>query len=161
LLVALLTLLTISQTSVALAGFGVWTRNGPEGGRIRVLAIDPATPTTLYAGTYGGGVFKSANGGASWSAVNSGLTSLAVLALAIDPATPTTLYAGTSGGGVFKSVNGGASWSAVNSGLANLDILALAIDPATPTTLYAGTSGGGVFSIQQSAKIHLPLVRRE
>ena len=35
----------------------------------------PATPTTLYAGTYGGGVFKSTNGGANWSAVNTGLTS--------------------------------------------------------------------------------------
>ena len=31
------------------------------------LAIDPAMPTTLYAGTWGGGVFKSTNGGANWS----------------------------------------------------------------------------------------------
>ena len=42
---------------------------------VRALAIDPATPTTLYAGTYGGGVFKSTNGGGSWSAFNTGLTS--------------------------------------------------------------------------------------
>jgi len=40
---------------------------------VRALAIDPDTPTTLYAGT-GGGVFKSTNGGANWSAVNTGLT---------------------------------------------------------------------------------------
>ena len=38
------------------------------------LAIDPATPTTLYAGTWDGGVFKSTNGGGNWSAVNTGLT---------------------------------------------------------------------------------------
>ncbi len=43
-------------------------------------------PTTLYAGTYGGGVFKSTNGGANWSAVNTGLTNTYVHALAIDPA---------------------------------------------------------------------------
>ena len=65
------------------------------------LALDPTTPTTLYAGTDGGGVFKTTDGGASWSPVNTGLTcgrSLSpcnVSALALDPTTPTTLYAGT------------------------------------------------------------------
>jgi photosystem II stability/assembly factor-like uncharacterized protein len=53
---------------------------------IPALAIDPLTPTTLYAGTYGGGVFKSMDGGVSWSA--SGLTNIytSVTALAIDAA---------------------------------------------------------------------------
>ena len=40
--------------------------------RVKALAIDPHDPSTLYAGTYGGGVFKSTNGGGSWSAVNTG-----------------------------------------------------------------------------------------
>jgi len=125
-----------------LLGSNVWTSIGP-GGSIRALAIDPATPTTLYAGVSGGGVFKSTNGGESWSAINTGLDPY-VEALAIDPATPTTLYAGTYSGGVFKSTNGGKHWSAVNAGLTCLYVLALAVDPATPTTLYAGTYGGGV-----------------
>ena len=45
------------------------------GGRlvIAALAIDPSTPTTLYAGTSGGGVFKSTDGGGSWRAVNDGM----------------------------------------------------------------------------------------
>ena len=38
------------------------------------LALDPTTPTTLYAGTDRSGVFKSTDGGATWSAVNTGLT---------------------------------------------------------------------------------------
>ena len=86
----------------------------PGGGIINVLAIDPATPTTLYAGT-ASGVFKSTDGGGSWRAVNAGLTALHVRALALDPATPTTLYAGTYGGGVCKSTDGGGSWRAVNT----------------------------------------------
>ena len=61
-------------------------------------------------------MFKSTNGGANWSAVNTGLTDTEVYALAIDPTTPATLYAGTYGG-VFKSTNGGGDWSAVNTGL--------------------------------------------
>jgi hypothetical protein len=89
-------------------------------------------------------VFKSTNGGGSWSPASTGLTTIDLRALEIDPATPTILYAGT-GDGVFKSTNGGGSWSAVNTGLTNLYAQALAIDPTTPTTLYAGTYGGGVF----------------
>src|SRR6266705_2670433 len=102
---------------------------------IPALAIDPLTPTTLYAGTYGGGgLFKSTDGGANWVAVGS-LTYISDLA--IDPLTPTTLYAGIDSWGVYKSTDGGASWNATGLGVAS----SLAIDPLTPTTLYAGTLG--------------------
>jgi len=120
-----------------------WTSNGPEGGYIQALAIDPTTPATVYAGTPGGGVFKSTDGGASWAAVNSGLTNTNVFALAIAPTTPTTVYAGTIRGGVFKSTDGGASW--VDTQLTNTVVQALTIDPASPTTIYVGTYGRGVF----------------
>jgi photosystem II stability/assembly factor-like uncharacterized protein len=132
--------------------------SGPGGGTIQALVIDPSSPSTLYAGTFEGGVFKSTNGGDSWSAVNSGLSSsmfsggpakTPVYALAIDPGTPATLYAGTSGNGVFKTTDGGASWSAVNSGLPKTSVYVIAIDPSAPATLYAGTydafNGGNVF----------------
>ena len=55
---------------------------GPPGGEVNALAIDPSNPATLYAGTERGGVFKSTNGGSSWTAVNSGLTITFVPALA-------------------------------------------------------------------------------
>ena len=89
-----------------------------------------------------GGVFKSTNGGASWTAVNAGLTDTSIFALAIDPSVP-AVYAATHSG-VFKSVNGGANWATVNIGLTNFFINALAIDPSSPSTIYAGTYGGGV-----------------
>jgi photosystem II stability/assembly factor-like uncharacterized protein len=139
LLIGLLTFLIMSQAGTVSAGTNVWTSIGFEGGRITALAIDPTAPTTLYVGTYDG-VFKSTNGGAAWSVVNTG----DVRALAIDPAAPSTLYVGTvfDGGGVIKSTNGGAAWDTVNSGLTNINVEALAIDPVTPSTLYAGTWGG-------------------
>src|SRR5438034_7455137 len=126
------------------AGLDRWTSNGPTGESgaavaIAALAINPSTPTTLYAGQWGGGVLKSTDAGGSWTAVNSGLTYLDVRALAINPSTPTTLYAGTGGGGVFKSTDAGGSWTAV--GPSNDYVFALAFNPSTPTTLYAGTSG--------------------
>ena len=95
-----------------------WVSHGPEGGSAGALAVDPASPSTVYAGMNGGGVFKTTNAGGSWSAVNTGLTDTFVTALAVDATTtPSTVYAGTQDGGVFKTTNGGGSWSAVNTGL--------------------------------------------
>ena len=73
---------------------------------VHALAIDPVTPTTLYAGTFSGCVFKSTDGGGVWSPMSNGLVVATAYTLAIDPATPTTLYAGTWKG-VFKSTDGG------------------------------------------------------
>ncbi|MEO6325529.1 MAG: hypothetical protein ABIQ65_12970 [Thermoanaerobaculia bacterium] len=74
----------------AFAGAGVWTSGGPYGGFVSALAINPATPSTLYAGTGGGGVFKTTDSGGTWSAANTDLTTLTVYALAINPTTPST-----------------------------------------------------------------------
>jgi photosystem II stability/assembly factor-like uncharacterized protein len=139
--------LLLTLPPVAEGGVNAWTSGGPApGGKyVRALAADPSTSDTLYAGTQFDGVFRSTDAGASWTAVNSGLTDLNVFALAIDPAAPSTLYAGTTGTGVFKSTDGGASWIPASTGLSTLTVLALAVDPTTPTTVYAGTDGGGVF----------------
>jgi photosystem II stability/assembly factor-like uncharacterized protein len=94
-------------------------------------------------------VFKSTNGGESWSSINTGLTDTSIQALAITPSAPASLYAGTVFGGVFKSTNDGGSWTTANTGMESI-VRALAVDPSVPATLYAGTSsnsgaGGGIF----------------
>ena len=120
---------------------------------VRALLIDPKTPATLYFATQDG-VSKSTDGGASWNAKNAGLTDVNVRALAINPLDPDVLYAGTGateairyGGGVFKTTDGGESWNAINAGLESsyglgTDVYTLAIDPLDPAVLYAGTGGG-------------------
>jgi photosystem II stability/assembly factor-like uncharacterized protein len=155
-ILSVLILLCPSLSRTAVAGVNAWTTNGPEGRQIFSLAIDPTNPATLYAGTSGGGVFKSSDGGGSWTAVNTGLdTTFVITALVVDPAAPAKLYAGTGLGlvsgdasGVFKSTNGGQSWTAVNAGLTSVygstppSVFALAIDSSAPATLYASTYGG-------------------
>lgn len=79
------------------------------------LAIAPNDANTLYAGTGGfvgggRGVYKSTDGGQSWTAANAGMLDLRITALAIDPLNPQTLYAGSSNGDILKSTDGGASW---------------------------------------------------
>src|SRR5207249_8971973 len=112
---ALLPFVTLHRAE---AGVNVWTTNGPHSETINALAIDPQTPTTLYAGTSGHGVFRSTDGGGNWSAVNTGLSTpygaVLVNALAIAAPTPTTLYAASSVGSSVESIDGGGNWSAGN-----------------------------------------------
>ena len=125
---------------------GSWTGSNVDPPRsITSLAIDPQTPSTIYAGTdgLGAGVHKSTDNGNNWTALNTGLGSVSVAALAIDPITPGTIYAAinTPTSGVIKSTNGGASWvSFTVAGTGS--IFSLAIDPASPATLYLGSNGG-------------------
>ncbi len=106
---------------------------------IRFLVTDPITPQTLYVLT-NDGIFKSANGGASWSSVIKWLPNDDIISLAVDPVNPQVLYFGTYGA-VLKSVDGGANWSFSSSGQAGR-VLALVIDPSNHQVLYAVASDG-------------------
>lgn len=132
------------QASIVPNDTGIWRSIGPDGGEILTMAIDPATPTTLYAGINIKGVIKSTNGGGDWKTMNNGLTELTVSALAIDPQTPNTLYAGTFSHNVFRSVDGGENWVAANTGLIDSHVAALVIDPLAPSTIYAGAWSEGI-----------------
>jgi hypothetical protein len=101
---------------------------------VTVLAVSP-DGANLFAGTEGDGVLRSTNKGASWTAVNTGLTNTTVYALTVSG---TSLLSGTSGG-VFLSTNNGTSWIEVNTGLTNKYVRALA---TSGTNLFAGTGGG-------------------
>ncbi|MBK7032468.1 MAG: hypothetical protein IPH49_04205 [Ignavibacteria bacterium] len=120
--------------------------NGPHGGDIRCMAV---SDTNLFAGTYGSaGVFLSTNNGASWTAVNTGLTNNIVLSLAVSGS---NLFAGTDGGGVFRSTNNGTSWTPVNTGLTKTIVRSLAV---SGTDLFAGTEVG-VFLPPTTAQVGL------
>ena len=146
------TLLLLLVTGPAHAGLNQWTSNGPEGGPLLSLAVDRIAPANVYAGTNGGGVFKTPNGGTSWAAVNGGLANRVINALVVDPSASGIVYAATNAG-VFKTTNGGTTWVASSAGLPLVPpdnetprpILALAIDPSTPSILYAGTANAGLF----------------
>jgi hypothetical protein len=126
------------------------------------VAVDPTNSQIIYAGgrgkdhngtasgDWGGGVFKSIDGGTTWQAINSGLPEGWVYTIVVDPTNSSTVYAGTHSMGVFKSLDGGVTWEAKNVGLVaadhaftdNLGIRSLAINPHDSQNLIVGVWGG-------------------
>lgn len=139
-------------------GGAIWTpvNNGLQSVLVASLAVDPANPSRVYAGT-ARGIARSSNGGNTWNtAINvapmerlSGLgPTIAiglVLSIVIDPLTPATVYAGT-GQGVFKSLDAGVNWFLSSSNLNASSTRALVVDPINPAILYSG----GEFGVYRS-----------
>ena len=114
---------------------GGWAATGgPTGGQIFSLL---EAGGVLYAGAFGGGVYRSINGGDNWTAASGGMGNVTPYTLAV---IDTTLFAGTNGG-VYRSSDG-VNWTAVNNGLNDQVVFSLAVNG---TTLFAGTNTGGVY----------------
>lgn len=130
-------------------GGSTWARHqgtALDGLTVTEIVVHPTYANIAWAATVGGGVFKTSNGGTTWSLTSTGLLDLAVMSLVGDQNNPDTLYAGTAGAGVFKSENGGVSWQASSIGMdPNEPIGAIAVDPIQSNILYAGSRISGVF----------------
>lgn len=137
-----------------------WQSLGPGnvGGRVRSLVIHPTTPQRMWVAASSGGIWKTENGGASWSETSfPGVLSVACMAM--DPTNPNILYAGTGegffnasegssntavarGAGVYKSFDAGATWSQLAS-TANFGFVnRIAIDPRNTQKLFLATESG-------------------
>jgi hypothetical protein len=104
---------------------------------VRSLVIDPSVPSTLFAGTQGGGIFKTSNAGTNWTAVNSGLPNTTVLSLVIDPSASSTFYAGTQGG-AFKSSSRAVRWQPIGGNGPAVSRALPNDETQTPSLEYSG-----------------------
>lgn len=119
------------------------------------IAIDPTTPTILYAGSNNTpNVARSNDGAGSWSSAQ--ITGGGeVRSLAIDPTNPNTIYASTRDKGVFKSFDAGGVWTAKNNGLEGVSetffggasFNSLLVDPTNPNLLHLGAGNGYWLSV--------------
>jgi photosystem II stability/assembly factor-like uncharacterized protein len=107
---------------------------------IRQIAIDPITPSTVYAMTTTG-ILRSSDRGATWEATNSSSTAFLPCAFAVNPITPSTLYA-TTNDGVYRSTDRGTAWTRIGSPYPGYGLITIAVDPTAPTTLYSGGDRG-------------------
>jgi photosystem II stability/assembly factor-like uncharacterized protein len=132
----------------ASAGINEWTSNGPKGGLLS-LAFSPdyANDSTVFAAvdagiSYTGGVYKSTDGGETWTQVNSGLPYPLAHSVAISPnyADDSTVFAGTYHG-VYKSTDGGETWTRMNC-YYYVQSVAISPDYANDPTVFAVTDDG-------------------
>ena len=95
---------------------------------IYALAIDPSSPSTLYA-SESLRILKSIDGGATWSVSSSNHATFSDQGLALHPLVPTTLYLPGA-----KTTDGGVTWLGIGP---PTYVSSVFVDPQTPTTVYA------------------------
>lgn len=102
-----------------------------------IQALTASGKDLVYAGSFGHGIFRSEDRGATWTKSGQGVTDPFILCMTTTP--DGTVYAGTFRGGVFRSRDQGKTWQAINGGLKRHEIKALL---AAGGHLYAGTANG-------------------
>lgn len=112
--------------------------NGPYGGTVWSVAIN--SDNEIFAGTQGGGIFRSSNRGESWMNVSNGSTARFISSIVTGQ--DGFILAGTEKG-VLRSTNHGESWDQINNGLTEPFVATLAIAPNR--YLYAGTVAENFF----------------
>jgi hypothetical protein len=161
------------------AATGYWTPIGPSpipngqttttstsiSGRISAIVVHPTNPNIAYIGAAQGGVWRTLDGGATWTPIFDGAASLAIGSLALAPSNPSILYVGTGeanlsadsyfGVGLYRIDN--ADTAPVLNGPFNptptTDVIGaktftgrsisqILVDPSDPATIFVSTSSG-------------------
>jgi photosystem II stability/assembly factor-like uncharacterized protein len=143
-------------------GGNTWTNMGLNNQHVfSKIIVDPSNSNTVYAATMGQpfvrdnnrGLFKSVNGGVSWTQIQAINNETGIIDLVINPTNPQILYSASytrirnnfesvytgTECKIWKTTNGGTSWTQLTSGLPNYQVgrIGLAIYPANPNILYA------------------------
>ena len=137
----------IALSSPAHAGLNTWSGTGPRAKSFETIARDPKNPARLWAAAFGAGVYRSLDGGATWTDNRTGLVNTFVRCLAVNPKHPDSLWAGTNDG-AYLSSDGGVTWKLML--LTTKSVRAIAIHPIRTGTVYAATYGLGVYKTLNS-----------
>ncbi len=156
-----------------------WTRRGLEATRqISKIYVHPTDPELLYVaaqgdrwkGTSERGVYRSRDGGATWTQLLKGMNATSGASdLAMDPTNPRILYAafwdhqrlpwlvrsGGEGSGIWKSTDGGDTWNRLTTGLpALMGKIGISVSPANPDRVFAivEAENGGLYRSDDAGK---------
>ncbi|HEV3341035.1 MAG TPA: hypothetical protein VG125_11785, partial [Pirellulales bacterium] len=162
------------DSGAGISGAAIWTAIGPaplngngidqptgdDSGRIVGVAPDPTNANTIYIAAAGGGVWKTTNGGTSWTPLTDNLKDssgkpvpLFMGAIAVAPSNPSVIYAGTGeannsgdsyyGDGILVSTNGGTGWTldkGPNDAFVRRAVSKIAVDPTNSNVAYVAIS---------------------
>lgn len=154
------------------APLAAWTELGPNpipnaqvgtapstaaSGRVLSIDVHPTNPDIVYVGTAQGGLYRSTNGGGTWTPLLENALSLAVNTVAISPSNPETIFVGTGesgfcgdcffGAGVYRITN--ASTTAdlspafgATTTFAGRSISKIVVHPTNPDIIFVTSSSG-------------------
>jgi photosystem II stability/assembly factor-like uncharacterized protein len=132
---------------------GLALRNiGPAvaGGRVTSVVGLPGNPNVYYAGAAAGGVWKTTDGGGTWSDIFKQEATGSIGAIAVAPSNPSVIWVGTGegnprndvvdGAGVYVSTDDGKSWRL--AGLADAgQVTQILVDPSDPMSVFVAALG--------------------
>jgi photosystem II stability/assembly factor-like uncharacterized protein len=119
-------------------------------GRIADIVIDQTDPSTWYVGVGSGGIWKTENGGTTWTPIFDDEDTYSIGCITIDPNNRNTIWVGTGenvsgrhvayGAGVYRSRDGGTTWE--NMGLADSEHIGMIrVDPRDSNVIYVASQG--------------------
>lgn len=129
---------------------------------VRSMAADPGNPSQIYAGLVTWGVYRSPDGGTTWTRGNDGLVlcpsltypngrPVDVLSIVVDRSAPNTVLAGTSGRGMFRSTDFGATWVELGGVSNTISVTSIVEDPGDAAIFTASTEAEGLIRSVDSA----------
>ena len=119
----------------------------PGVGRITSIAVDQVgvgNPNHIIVGANTGGVWRTIDGGTTWSVLTDNMSNLYVWSLAIDPTNASIYYWGSSNGTIFKSTDSGATWNLL-ADIVGGNLNKILIDPNNTLKMYCTAEGEGIF----------------
>jgi len=137
-----------------------WTSLGPTqiptnggAGRVNCIAFYPNNSNIFFVGSPSGGLWKTSDGGATWSTNTDLLPNMGVSDIAINPKNPSIMYIATGDRdawdtysvGILKSTDGGVTWNPTSlawNTSQSKKVLRIIINPDNPDTVLAATSSG-------------------
>ena len=119
-------------------------------GRIADIVIHPDDPSTWYVGVGSGGIWKTENGGTTWTTIFDNEDAYSIGSITLDPNDPDVVWVGTGenvsgrhvayGAGVYRSRDGGKTWD--NMGLGDSEHIGMIrIDPRDSNVIYVAAQG--------------------
>ncbi len=142
------------------------SNGGFNSGRINAIAVSPANVQLILVGSATGGIWRSTDGGSTFTPVSDSQADLGVGAIAFAPSDPAIVYAamgdldnnGYFGTGILKSIDAGATWTRINNASypTKGNSVAIQVDPADADRVYVaqfnslnaatgGTFGSGLY----------------
>ncbi len=117
-----------------------------DGNHVTYMAVHPDNADVVYATVGNSGVYKSEDGGVTWSEASSGLRpGVTFTTIIIDPSDQSRLFVATDNDFVYRSEDAAASWQQVRRGLGSRNIQRLLLYGSDPKTLFAGTFSDGIY----------------